>query len=93
MEVEDITADETDVLRRWSGSAVVATGKTTSMNLHHFFRFREGKIAYWRGTEDTAQTVAALQPWPLPARPVAAAGVATATPAVALRSCRSRRRS
>lgn len=24
------------------------------MNLHHFFRFRDGKVAYYRGTEDTA---------------------------------------
>jgi hypothetical protein len=25
-----------------------------------YFRFRDGKIAYYRGTEDTAQTGAAL---------------------------------
>jgi ketosteroid isomerase-like protein len=31
------------------------------MNLHHFFRFRDGKIAHYRGTEDTAQTVTVLQ--------------------------------
>ena len=31
------------------------------MNLHHFFKFRDGKIAYYRGTEDTAQTAAVLQ--------------------------------
>jgi ketosteroid isomerase-like protein len=68
MEVEDFTpvtfaANETDVLTvvRFSGRTR-ATGKTTSMNLHHFFRFRDGKIAYWRGTEDTAQTVSALRP-------------------------------
>jgi NitT/TauT family transport system substrate-binding protein len=30
-------------------------------NLHHYFRFRDGKIAYYRGTEDTAQTQAVLQ--------------------------------
>jgi uncharacterized protein len=34
------------------------SGETISMNLHHFFQFREGKIAYYRGTEDTAQTEA-----------------------------------
>jgi len=38
-----------------------ATGKTAAMNLHHFFKFRDGKIAYYRGTEDTAQTAAVLQ--------------------------------
>ena len=32
------------------------------MDLHHFFTFRDGKIAYYRGTEDTAQTAAALRP-------------------------------
>jgi ketosteroid isomerase-like protein len=30
------------------------------MNLHHFFTFRDGKIAHYRGTEDTAQTEAVL---------------------------------
>jgi ketosteroid isomerase-like protein len=39
-----------------------ATGKAIDHNLHHFFRFRDGKISYYRGTEDTAQTEAALQP-------------------------------
>jgi ketosteroid isomerase-like protein len=38
-----------------------ATGKTAAMDLHHYFRFRDGKIAYYRGTEDTAQTQAVLQ--------------------------------
>ena len=36
------------------------TGKTAAMDLHHFFRFRDGKIAYYRGTEDTAQTAQVL---------------------------------
>jgi len=30
------------------------------MNLHHYFRFRDGKIERYRGSEDSAQTVAAL---------------------------------
>ena len=29
--------------------------------LHHYFKFRDGKIAYYRGTEDTAQTEAVLR--------------------------------
>ena len=37
------------------------TGKSAAMDLHHFFRFRDGKIAYYRGTEDTAQTEATLR--------------------------------
>jgi uncharacterized protein len=38
-----------------------ATGRSASMDLHHYFRFRAGKIEYYRGTEDTAQTEAALE--------------------------------
>jgi hypothetical protein len=32
------------------------TGRSVSMNLHHFFQFRDGKISYYRGTEDSALT-------------------------------------
>jgi hypothetical protein len=39
-----------------------ATGRGIDHDLHHYFRFSNGKIAYYRGTEDTAQTVAALAP-------------------------------
>ena len=39
-----------------------ATGKRMEHDLHHYFRFDDGKIAYYRGTEDTAQTIGALQP-------------------------------
>ncbi len=38
-----------------------STGKPIDMNLHHYFRFRDGKIWFYRGTEDTAQTEAALR--------------------------------
>jgi uncharacterized protein len=37
-----------------------ATGKSIDMNLHHYFRFSGDKVIYYRGTEDTVQTVAAL---------------------------------
>jgi uncharacterized protein len=37
------------------------TGKVMDHDLHHFFRFREGKIVFYRGTEDTAQTEAVLR--------------------------------
>jgi ketosteroid isomerase-like protein len=64
MEVEEFTpiSVATDVLtvvrfRAWSRAA----GKTAAMDLHHYFTFRDGKIAYYRGTEDTAQTQAVLQ--------------------------------
>jgi ketosteroid isomerase-like protein len=66
MEVEEFTpvsfaANDTDVhtvvrFRARSRS----TGKSAAMHLHHFFTFRDGKIAYYRGTEDTAQTEAVL---------------------------------
>jgi ketosteroid isomerase-like protein len=67
MEVEEFTpvsfaASGTDVhavVRLRARSR--ATGKTAAMNLHHFFTMRDGKIAYYRGTEDTAQTEAVLR--------------------------------
>lgn len=67
MEVEEFTpvsfaGNDTDVL------AVVrfrarsrGTGQVAAMDLHHYFKFRDGKIAYYRGTEDTAQTEAVLR--------------------------------
>jgi ketosteroid isomerase-like protein len=67
MEVEEFTpvsvaANDTDVLTvvRFRARSR-ATGKTAAMDLHHYFTFRDGKIAYYRGTEDTAQTQAVLQ--------------------------------
>lgn len=41
---------------------VRSTQKAVDMNLHHYFRFRDGKISYYRGSEDSAQTEAALRP-------------------------------
>jgi ketosteroid isomerase-like protein len=67
MEVEDFTpvsfaANDTDVM------AVVRfaarnkkTGKGVAMDLHHWFVFRDGKISFYRGTEDTVQTAAAFR--------------------------------
>jgi ketosteroid isomerase-like protein len=68
MEVEDFTPlsfaanDEDDVhtVVRFQAKSR-ATGKIATMQLHHWFHFRNGKIAYYRGTEDTAITVATLQ--------------------------------
>jgi ketosteroid isomerase-like protein len=67
MEVEEFTpvsfaANDSDVLtvvRFRSRSR--ATGKSEEMNLHHWFTFRDGKIAHYRGSEDTAQTEAVLR--------------------------------
>ena len=67
MEVEEFTpvsfaANDTDVLTvvRFRARSR-STGKTIAMDLHHFFQFRDGKIARYRGTEDTVQTAAALR--------------------------------
>jgi uncharacterized protein len=38
-----------------------ATGREASFHLHHYFRFGgNGKIAYYRGSEDSAQVAQAL---------------------------------
>jgi uncharacterized protein len=68
MEVVEFTprtyaANDTDVLTvvRFRARAR-ATGKACDMNLHHYFVFGGGKITYYRGTEDTAQTEEVLKP-------------------------------
>jgi uncharacterized protein len=38
-----------------------AGNRSIAMDLHHQFTFRNGKIAYYRGTEDTRQTATALK--------------------------------
>ena len=37
-----------------------APARAAAMDLHHRFTFRDGKIAYYRGTEDTLQTADVL---------------------------------
>ncbi len=67
MDVEEFTpisyaANDSDVLTVVRFRVKVrATGKTAAMHLHHYFTFRDGKISYYRGSEDSAQTVAVLQ--------------------------------
>jgi ketosteroid isomerase-like protein len=39
---------------------VKATGKTASMYMQHWFRLANGKIVFFRGSEDTAQSLAAF---------------------------------
>jgi ketosteroid isomerase-like protein len=41
---------------------VKSTGKSGSMTLHHWWRFRDGKVVLYRGTEDTALTAELLTP-------------------------------
>jgi uncharacterized protein len=67
MEVEEFTpvsfaANDSDVLTvvRFRARSR-ANGRSVQMNLHHYFKFRDGKVAYYRGTEDTAQTESVLR--------------------------------
>jgi len=39
---------------------VSKTGKDVATNLHHYWRLRDGKVAYYRGSEDTALIAQAL---------------------------------
>jgi ketosteroid isomerase-like protein len=41
---------------------VSATGKDVAMNLHHYWKFRDGRVCYVRASEDTAQVAAAMTP-------------------------------
>ena len=67
MEVEEFTpsvfaATDTEVLTIVRFRARTRSGgRQVAMDLHHRFTFRDGKIAYYRGTEDTEQTVSALR--------------------------------
>lgn len=67
VDVEDFTPltfgsnDDGDVFTVVRYAARVReTGKVAKMQIHHWFRFTDGKISYYRGTEDTATTLAAF---------------------------------
>jgi ketosteroid isomerase-like protein len=68
MEVEDFTplaigSNDSDVFAVIRFRARVrASGRSLAMHLHHYFRLRDGKVYYYRGTEDSAITAAALAP-------------------------------
>jgi ketosteroid isomerase-like protein len=40
---------------------IKATGRSGSMNIHHYWHLRDGKVDYYRGSEDTAQSVELLR--------------------------------
>ena len=51
------TSNDTDVMTAVRfGIKVPATGKSGTMEIRHWFSFRDGKVCYYRGTEDTAMT-------------------------------------
>ena len=43
---------------------VTTTGKHVAMNMHHYWKFRDGKACYVRSSKDTAQVAAALTATP-----------------------------
>jgi ketosteroid isomerase-like protein len=51
--------DEVMVFLHWSFT-VSATGKELSSNIHHFWRLQDGKVSYYRGSEDSAQVTSAF---------------------------------
>ena len=55
------TSNDTDVVAtvHWTFT-VNATGKTASMYMQHWWRFANGKIVFFRGSEDSAQSLAAF---------------------------------
>jgi len=60
-ELVSLTSNETDVVAtiHWTFT-VKATGKTASMFMQHWWRFAGGKIVFFRGSEDSAQSAAAF---------------------------------
>ena len=57
-----IASNDTDVMAviRF-GVKVPATGKSGTMDLHHWWRFDGDKVCFYRGTEDTALTADLLR--------------------------------
>jgi len=56
-----LTSNDTDVIVaiHWDYT-VNATGKRASMNMQHWWRFADGRIVFFRGSEDTEQSAAAF---------------------------------
>ena|SRR5947209_5577653 len=61
-EIVSFTSNDTDVVAtvHWTFT-VKATGKTASMYMQHWWRFAEGKIVSFRGSEDSEQSAAAFR--------------------------------
>ena len=60
-ELVSLTSNDTDVVAivQWTFT-VPATGKSASMYMQHWWRFAGGKIIFFRGSEDSAQSAAAF---------------------------------
>lgn len=53
--------EDVHLLVRWTYRSI-ATGQQASMTMHHYWRIRDGKAEYFRGSEDTQQTAQVLAP-------------------------------
>ena len=51
--------DDVHLLVDWT-IRPVKTGREASMTMHHYWRLRDGKVAYFRGSEDTELTAEVL---------------------------------
>jgi len=60
-DVVSITSNDSDVVAtvHWTFTAN-STGKTAAMYMQHWWRFVDGKIAFFRGSEDSEQSARAL---------------------------------
>jgi ketosteroid isomerase-like protein len=60
-EIVGLTAGDSDVVAtiHWTFT-VNATGRTASMYMQHWWRFADGRIEFFRGSEDSLQTAAAF---------------------------------
>lgn len=60
-DVQSFATSDRDVVAtvHWTYT-VNATGKTASMYMQHWFRFGNGKIVFFRGSEDSGQTAEAF---------------------------------
>ena len=67
IDIEDFTpvsftSSDTDVVAviRWAFT-VKSTGKRAAMYMQHWWRFADGKIVFFRGSEDSGQSIAAFR--------------------------------
>jgi ketosteroid isomerase-like protein len=60
-ELVSLTSNDTDVVAvvHWTYT-VKTTGKSAAMYMQHWWRFVDGKIVFFRGSEDTEQSAAAF---------------------------------
>jgi ketosteroid isomerase-like protein len=61
-DVIDVAANDDSAMAFIRFEATVnASGGSIATNIHHYWHFSDGKVDRYRGSEDTAQTLAALE--------------------------------